>query len=58
MDKFGGRFFTDNRRAFSLGIPVPPGPIPQKPAALLFGRKAPLHDSKLNVAHFVALAAS
>ena len=28
MKKFGGRFMTDTRRAFSLGVPVPPGPVP------------------------------
>ena len=38
-----GRFGTDNRRAFSLGVPVPPGPLPQKPVAIMFGEKAPIH---------------
>ena len=57
MEKFGGRFFTDTRRAFSLGIPVPPGPLPRKPVALMLGRRAPLHDHKDNVAHFLQLVA-
>ena len=29
LGRYGaGRFGTDNRRAFSLGVPVPPGPLP------------------------------
>ena len=38
MEKFGGRFFTDTRRAFSLGVPIPPGPLPRQPVALMLGR--------------------
>ena len=44
MSKFGGRFATDNRRAFSLGVPVPPGPITRKPVALLIGKQMAFYE--------------
>lgn len=56
MEKFGGRFGTDNRRAFSLGVPVPPGPIARKPMALLMGLKMPLHDQRDNGLNYETLA--
>ena len=58
IEKFGGRFFTDYRRAFSLGVPVPPGPLPMKPTALMLGKQVPLHDQKDNLYQYLALADS
>lgn len=57
-EKFGGRFFTDKRRAFSLGVPVPPGPVPRKPQALLLGMPITLHNHKDYLPYYMRLANS
>ena len=41
-----------------MGVPVPPGPLPRKPTALMLGKQVQIHDQKDVLYQYMALAES